>query len=154
MNETHDSLAGETAPADGPAPDQQAAHDVSKHVRKYLMVGATLLTFTAITVFLSYINFGTQKANVAVALVVATFKAGLVARIFMHLSSEKRMIYRILIFTFFFVLGLFWLTYLAWYDPITHLDGAKRLSYPFHYGLNVACAGCRRVVPLGRFRRR
>ena len=37
----------------------------------------------------------------------------------MHLSSEKRMIYRILIFTVFFVLGLFWLTYLAWYDPIT-----------------------------------
>ena len=28
------------------------------------------------------------------------------------------MIYRILIFTVFFVLGLFFLTYLAWYDPI------------------------------------
>ena len=56
---------------------------------------------------------------VAVALLVATFKAGLVAAIFMHLSSEKRMIYRILIFTFFFVFGLFWLIYLAWYDPIT-----------------------------------
>ena len=119
MNETHDSLAAETAPADGHAPDEHAAHDVAKHIRTYLMVGATLLTFTAITVFLSYINFGTQKANVAVALVVATFKAGLVAAIFMHLSSEKRIIYRILIFTFFFVFGLFWLTYLAWYDPIT-----------------------------------
>jgi caa(3)-type oxidase subunit IV len=118
MNETHDSLA-ETAPADGHAPDEHAAHDVSKHIRGYLMVGATLLTFTAITVFLSYVNFGTQKANIAVAMLVATFKAGLVAAIFMHLSSEKRMIYRILIFTFFFVFGLFWLTYLAWYDPIT-----------------------------------
>jgi cytochrome c oxidase subunit 4 len=84
------------------------------------MVGATLLAFTAITVFLSYVNFGTQKANVAVAMLVATFKAGLVAAIFMHLSAEKRTIYRILIFTIFFVLGLFWLTYLAWYDPIVH----------------------------------
>jgi cytochrome c oxidase subunit IV len=119
MNETHNSLAAETAPADEHAPHEHAAHDVAKHIRAYLMVGATLLTFTAITVFLSYINFGTQKANVAVALVVATFKAGLVAAIFMHLSSEKRMIYRILIFTFFFVFGLFWLTFLAWYDPIT-----------------------------------
>jgi cytochrome c oxidase subunit IV len=119
MNETDESLAAETAPADGHAPHEHAAHDVAKHIRAYLMVGATLLTFTAITVFLSYINFGTQKANVAVALVVATFKAGLVAAIFMHLSSEKRMIYRILIFTFFFVFGLFWLTFLAWYDPIT-----------------------------------
>ena len=82
------------------------------------MVGATLLAFTAITVALSYVNFGTQKANVAVAMLVATFKAGLVAAIFMHLSAEKRLIYRVLIFTGFFVLGLFWLTYLAWYDPI------------------------------------
>jgi caa(3)-type oxidase subunit IV len=102
-----------------PSEHEAYAHDVAKHVRGYLMVGATLLTFTAITVFLSYVNFGTQKANVAVALLVATFKAGLVAAIFMHLSSEKRMIYRILIFTFFFVFGLFWLTYLAWYDPVT-----------------------------------
>ena len=95
-------------------------HDVSKHVRGYLMVGATLLVFTALTVFLSYVDFGTQKANVAVAMLVATFKAGLVAAIFMHLSAEKKLIYRILIFTAFFVLGLFWLTYLAWYDPVIH----------------------------------
>ena len=34
-------------------------------------------------------NFGTQKANVAVALLVATFKAGLVAAIFMHLLRKS-----------------------------------------------------------------
>src|SRR5947208_16394059 len=94
------------------------AHEVRRHVRGYLMMEATLIAFTAITVALSYVNFGTMKANVAVALLVATFKAGLVAAIFMHLSAEKRLIYRILIFTGFFVLGLFWLTYLAWYNPI------------------------------------
>jgi caa(3)-type oxidase subunit IV len=94
------------------------AHEVSKHVRGYLLVGATLLFCTALTVFLSYVNFGTQKANVAAAMTVATFKAGLVAYIFMHLSAEKKLIYRILIFTGFFVFGLFWLTYLAWYDPV------------------------------------
>lgn len=95
-------------------------HDVSKHVRGYLLVGGTLLFFTALTVFLSYVNFGSQKANVAVALVVATFKAGLVAYIFMHLSAEKKLIYRILVFTAIFVFALFWLTYLAWYDPVVH----------------------------------
>jgi cytochrome c oxidase subunit 4 len=94
------------------------AHDVSKHVRGYLYVGATLLFCTALTVFLSYVNFGSQKGNVSVALLVATFKAGLVAYIFMHLSAEKKLIYRILIFTGFFVFGLFWLIYLAWYDPV------------------------------------
>lgn len=122
MKETNEPIALEPAPAAADAHaahDDHTAHDVAKHVRKYLLVGATLLTFTIITVFLSYVNFGTQKANVAVAMLVATFKAGLVAAIFMHLSSEKRMIYRILIFTAFFVLGLFFLTYLAWYDPIT-----------------------------------
>jgi len=97
---------------------EQCTHEVRRHVRGYLMVGATLLAITAVTVALSYVNFGTQKANVAVALLVATFKAGLVAAIFMHLSAEKRLIYRVLIFTGFFVFGLFWLTYLAWYDPV------------------------------------
>jgi cytochrome c oxidase subunit IV len=116
MDESHhDTIAVD--PHGGP--DEHAAHNVAKHVRKYLLVGATLITFTAITVWLSYVDFGTIKANVAVAMLVATFKAALVAAIFMHLSSEKRLIYRILIFTAFFVIGLFFLTYLAWYDPIT-----------------------------------
>jgi cytochrome c oxidase subunit IV len=122
MNETDETIPADAAPAmaDGHEEhDEHVAHNVSKHIRAYLMVGATLITFTAITVFLSYVNFGTMKANVAVAMLVATFKAGLVAAIFMHLSNEKRMIYRILMFTAFFVLGLFFLTYLAWYDPVT-----------------------------------
>src|SRR5436190_8605751 len=119
MDETHEVMASGTA-TEATAHDEHGAHDVAKHVRGYLIVGFVLITFTIITVALSYVNFGTQKANIAVALLVATFKAGLVAAIFMHLSSEKKMIYRILIFTAFFVLGLFWLTYLAWYDPVTH----------------------------------
>jgi cytochrome c oxidase subunit IV len=99
-----------------PSEHEEYAHNVQKHVRGYLMVGATLLIFTAVTVALSYVDFGAPKANVAVAMLVATFKAGLVAAIFMHLAAEKRLIYRILIFTGFFVLGLFWLIFLAWYD--------------------------------------
>ena len=101
-----------------PAEHEEYAHGVHQHVMRYVMVGATLLLFTFITVALSYVNFGTAKANIAVAILVATFKAGLVAAIFMHLAAEKRLIYRILIFTGLFVLGLFWLTFLAWYDPI------------------------------------
>ena len=122
MNDTDETISPETVPvaADGHSEhDDHVAHNVAKHIRGYLMVGGTLIVFTALTVFLSYVNFGTMKANVAVAMLVATFKAGLVAAIFMHLSNEKRMIYRILMFTAFFVLGLFFLTYLAWYDPVT-----------------------------------
>src|ERR1043166_632337 len=65
------------------APDEHAGHNVAKHVRKYLLIGLILVTFTAITVWLSYVDFGTQKMNVTVAMAVATFKAGLVAAIFM-----------------------------------------------------------------------
>lgn len=103
-----------------PSEHEQYAHDVAHHVKKYMMVGATLLAFTGITVALSYVDFGTRKANIAVAMLVAMIKAGLVAAIFMHLSAEKKLIYRVLIFTGLFVLGLFWLTFLAWYDPIHH----------------------------------
>lgn len=121
MHETDETIPADAhaVPANGHGDhDDHVAHNVAKHIRGYLMVGGTLLIFTAITVFLSYVNFGTMKANVAVAMLVATFKAALVAAIFMHLSNEKRLIYRILVFTAFFVLGLFFLTYLAWYDPV------------------------------------
>jgi caa(3)-type oxidase subunit IV len=97
---------------------EEYAHGVRKHVKGYLMVGALLLTFTAATVALSYVDFGTRKANIGVAMLVATIKAALVAAVFMHLAAEKRLIYRVLIFTGFFVLGLFWLTFLAWYNPV------------------------------------
>lgn len=101
-----------------PAEHEEYAHNVQKHVKGYLMVGAALLFCTALTVALSYVDFGTRKANIAVAMLVATFKAGLVAAIFMHLAAEKRLIYRVLVFTGFFVFALFWLIFFAWNNPI------------------------------------
>src|SRR5256885_7885611 len=97
---------------------EEYAHGVHQHVKRYVMVGITLVVFTGITVALSYVDFGTRKANIGVAMLVATLKAGLVAAIFMHLAAEKRLIYRVLIFTGLFVLALFWLTFLAWYNPV------------------------------------
>ena len=123
MDQTPPPPAASDAPTPTPVYHERAehadAHDVSKHVKKYLMVGALLLTFTVITVALSYLDFGNSKVNMTVAMLVAAFKAGLVAAIFMHLSAEKRLIYRVLLFTAFFVFALFWLTYLHWYDPVT-----------------------------------
>lgn len=95
------------------------AHDhVSKHVKTYLLVGSALLAFTAITVGLSYVDFGSQSANVVVAMLVATFKAAMVGMIFMHLKSEKWTIFQFLIFTVIFVAGLFLLSLFAYFDPI------------------------------------
>jgi caa(3)-type oxidase subunit IV len=101
-----------------PAEHEEYAHGIQKHVKGYLMVGAALIVCTALTVGLSYVNFGSPKANIIVALLLAAFKVILVGAVFMHLAAEKKLIYRVLIFTGFFVLALFWLTYLAWYNPI------------------------------------
>src|SRR5882757_2214459 len=105
-------------PAAEAAPSHDHGHDVSKHVKGYLFIGALLIVFTGITVALSYVNFGSQNANIIVAMIVATFKAGLVAAIFMHLKGEKWLIWKFLLFTVFFACGLFFLTWLHWIDPI------------------------------------
>ena len=78
-----------------------AAHDpaeIDKHVRTYVMVFATLLVLTAVTVAVSYLHLEVHQA-IAVALVIATFKASLVALFFMHLISERQVILWILALT-------------------------------------------------------
>jgi len=62
--------------------------DISKHVKMYLGVFATLFVFTILTVVASRIHMG-HVTNMVVALVIATFKASLVAMIFMHLKWES-----------------------------------------------------------------
>ena len=121
--------------AQDPSEHEEYAHGVHQHVMRYVLVGGLLIAFTILTVALSYVDFGgffswlfhihiapshAGQLNIAVAMIVATIKVSLVVLVFMHLAAEKRLIYRILIFTVVFVLGLFWLTYLAWYNPIVH----------------------------------
>lgn len=79
--------------------------DVKKHVRTYLMVFAALAFLTVVTVAVSYLDLSVVPA-VTLALVIATVKGSLVACYFMHLISEKRLIYWILIFTAIFFIGL------------------------------------------------
>ncbi len=128
---------------------EEYAHGIRKHVKGYLMVGAILITFTALTVALSYVNFGTPKANIAVAMLVAMIKAGCVAAVFMHLAAEKRLIYRILIFTGFFVLGLFWLTFSGLVQPRCSINVTQGISHFFHRFHNRDGAGRRRMVHMG-----
>lgn len=99
-------------------PEAAHAADVSVHVRSYMMVFGALLVLTGVTVALSYFDFGSMQANIVIALIVASIKAGLVALIFMHLNHERRQIYVLLAFTTFFAFGLFFLTWLHYADPI------------------------------------
>src|SRR6185503_8771075 len=93
------------------------SHDIRKHVRTYIVVFAALLALTMITVAISYLHLEIHEA-VAIALVVATIKGGLVASYFMHLISEKKVIYAALILTVFFFAALMWLPIFAASDPI------------------------------------
>jgi caa(3)-type oxidase subunit IV len=112
----------EHPPEPAHAPDHGVAdhdaHHINTHVKGYVMVGLLLAFCTVLTVGLSYVNFGTPSANIIVAMILATFKVGCVAAIFMHLKSEKWTIYRILLITVLFAIGLFALTGLAFHDPI------------------------------------
>jgi cytochrome c oxidase subunit 4 len=89
--------------------------DVSKHIRGYLIIGGTLLIGTILTVMASYMDLG-HHWNIVLALVIATVKASLVALFFMHLISEKQMIYTVLGFTVFFFISLMFLTISAYND--------------------------------------
>jgi len=86
--------------------------DVDKHVKTYIVVFVSLLVLTLVTVGISYLGLSTGPA-VALALLVATVKGSLVACYFMHLISERKLIYAVLTLTvlfFFFCLLGPWLT--------------------------------------------
>ena len=90
--------------------DDHSPEQFSHHVKRYLFVFYALLFGTLITVGASYIPFGHRAINIGVALLIACGKAFLVAGYFMHLVSERKMIYGIMIFTAFFFVGLMFLT--------------------------------------------
>ena len=72
--------------------------DIDKHVRVYITVFVALMALTLITVAVSYLDLPPAMA-VTVALFVATIKGSLVACYFMHLISEKKLIYAVLVIT-------------------------------------------------------
>jgi cytochrome c oxidase subunit IV len=90
--------------------DEHTIEEMHHHMRRYKIVGVALAVGTALTVWASLINFGSREINIVVALIIASAKGFLVAGFFMHLISEKKMIYAVLSFTAFFFTGLLFLT--------------------------------------------
>jgi cytochrome c oxidase subunit 4 len=72
--------------------------EIDKHVRVYIIVFVALMALTLITVAVSYLDVSTPVA-IAIALFIATIKGSLVACYFMHLISEKKLIYAVLAIT-------------------------------------------------------
>ena len=92
------------------------AADIDRHVRVYIIVFVTLMALTLVTVAVSYLHLPTTLA-ITVALLVATVKGSLVACYFMHLISEKKLIYAVLVLTAIFFVALLSL------PALTHSSG-------------------------------
>ena len=79
-------------------------------------LGGILFGGTVLTVAMYYVHIPSVVATIAIALLIASVKAGFVAAVFMHLSDERKMIYGVLICTVFFLIGLMGLTIWAMHD--------------------------------------
>ena len=98
--------------------DAHAGHDpaeIDRHVRVYITVFVTLMVLTIVTVAISYLHLPIHYAIMA-ALLVAGVKGSLVACYFMHLISEKKLIYWVLALTVAFFLVLLALPALTHYN--------------------------------------
>ena len=87
---------------------------VQKQVKIYIGVFIALAALTVVTVSVGYLHLPLREA-VIVALFIATIKASLVAAFFMHLSSEKKIIYSVLI------LAVFFFAFLLVYPSLHHI---------------------------------
>ena len=76
--------------------------EVQRHVKVYIAVFAALAVLTVVTVAVSYLGLNPLQAFL-VALTIASVKGLLVAAYFMHLISERKIIFWILFLTFLFL---------------------------------------------------
>lgn len=81
------------------------AADIDRHVKIYIAVFVALMVLTIVTVAIARVHLPVPMA-VTAALVVATIKGSLVACYFMHLVSEKKLIYAVLVLTALFFVAL------------------------------------------------
>ena len=89
------------------AADMTSDHavDIDRHVRVYIIIFVALMALTIVTVAVSRFHLPVPLA-VTLALLIATVKGSLVACYFMHLISEKKLIYAVLMLTAAFFVAL------------------------------------------------
>lgn len=101
--------------AAGDAMMSDHAVDIDRHVRIYIIVFVTLMVLTIVTVAVSRFHLPVPLA-VTVALLVATIKGSLVGCYFMHLISERKLIYAVLALTVAFFIALMALPIFSYHD--------------------------------------
>lgn len=106
-----------------PAPAVHAAADAhpvdfNAYLRRCLYIFIAILGAVTLMIWISYLPTSQYSwvFKAGFILLVAACNAFVVAGFLMHLISEKKMIYTILAFTVFFVIGLFGLTMWAMHN--------------------------------------
>jgi cytochrome c oxidase subunit 4 len=85
-----------------------SAEDIKKETRVYILVFVALAALTLVTVGVSYLDLS-GGAAVGLALLIASIKGSLVAAYFMHLLSERKLVYAVLLVTVVFFVALLFL---------------------------------------------
>jgi cytochrome c oxidase subunit IV len=91
--------------------------DINRQVKTYIIIFITLMALTFVTVAISRLHLPVPAA-VGLALAVASIKGGLVAAYFMHLISERKVIYWVLGFTVACFVAVLLLPLWSHFDPI------------------------------------
>lgn len=91
---------------------------IAKEKRRYLIVFGMLGLLTILTVAAAEMLHLPPMETILVALAIALVKGSLVAAVFMHLLSERKLIYAVLVLTIFFFGVMIW-------APWHHRNNAK-----------------------------
>ena len=111
--------------------DHNSPESIAAEKRKYMIVFGTLAILTVITVLVNRLDVARWMA-ITIALAIASLKAGLVAAFFMHLISERKMIYAVLGLTVFFFAVLLWGPWHHHYDAMgtdVHQPGVQDTTH-------------------------
>ena len=100
--------------------DHNSPEAIAKEIRRYLWVFGALAILTGVTVWLCFGLKMPVGISIAIALAVACLKGFLVAGFFMHLLSEKKLIYGVLAITVLFFLILIWGPWHNFIDSMGH----------------------------------
>lgn len=100
------------------------AENFNTYARKGGLIFAAVVCGTLVMVAASYLPLPNHHFNIVLVLAGACVNAFLVAGYLMHLISERKMIYALLVFTFFFFVMLMSLTIWATHDAPTPMPHA------------------------------
>lgn len=96
---------------------EHGIEEIKKETRTYVLVFVALAALTIITVAVSYLDLSAGAA-VTLAMLIALVKGSLVAGFFMHLISERKLIYAVLALTFVFFVAVMFLPMATYIDRV------------------------------------